>query len=206
MAPRARKRALKGAKINLPLMVSSIRDPPDLARASLVVLGVAWALSACELVLGDVPDNPPRSSSATTGNGSGGAMSTASTSSATTTGTGGCCDCDGDGYMSAACGGTDCDDTSADVHPGQMMFFGVGRPSDGQFDYDCDGKIEWKDPAVVNCSPPLGLMCDTTTHGFLGAEHPACGTKSKSGSCVKDATTLACMEQVEQPMVLVLCR
>jgi hypothetical protein len=43
------------------------------------------------------------------------------------------CDGDGDGYDAESCGGNDCDDTSAAVHPGAF-----DAPGDG-LDADCDG-------------------------------------------------------------------
>lgn len=43
------------------------------------------------------------------------------------------CDVDGDGYLSEACGGDDCDDADASVHPG------AEDPPDDGVDRNCDG-------------------------------------------------------------------
>jgi hypothetical protein len=45
------------------------------------------------------------------------------------------CDADNDGWMSRECGGSDCDDSRANVHPGATEL------CDG-FDNDCDGTID----------------------------------------------------------------
>ncbi|MDB4982140.1 MAG: uncharacterized protein JWM82_2892, partial [Myxococcales bacterium] len=63
---------------------------------------------------------------------------------------------------------TDCDDSDANAHPGQTMFFGVQRKSGG-FDYDCDDK-------VVKFTPE-----------YPGGSCKFCGAV---GSC--DATTTTC--------------
>lgn len=46
----------------------------------------------------------------------------------------GCPDSDGDGYSAQLCGGPDCDDTNAEVHPGAEDVCGNG------LDDDCDGR------------------------------------------------------------------
>jgi hypothetical protein len=49
-------------------------------------------------------------------------------------------DLDGDGYPSVHAGGTDCDDGSADVHPGRLdLADGVDTDCDGMIDEDSDG-------------------------------------------------------------------
>ncbi|HOX46615.1 MAG TPA: MopE-related protein [Myxococcota bacterium] len=51
-----------------------------------------------------------------------------------------CPDGDADGHRSAACGGDDCDDARADVHPG------VSEACLGGLDEDCDGQTDADDP------------------------------------------------------------
>src|SRR5690606_23768254 len=50
-----------------------------------------------------------------------------------------CPDLDGDGYFDAACGGSDCDDTDPNVHPGAFE-----HCSDG-IDNSCNGLIDEAD-------------------------------------------------------------
>ncbi len=78
-------------------------------------------------------------------------------------------DLDQDGYISAACGGADCDDTDSSIHPGA-----TDTPNDG-IDQDCDGQdaSEWYEDAdgdgygnpssstVANDAPP-GYVADNT--------------------------------------------
>jgi hypothetical protein len=53
---------------------------------------------------------------------------------------------DGDGYIAAACGGTDCDDASAEAHPGAAEICDDGA------DNDCDGLVDGLD--VGDCVAP----------------------------------------------------
>jgi formylglycine-generating enzyme required for sulfatase activity len=55
------------------------------------------------------------------------------------------CDADGDGHLSNECGGEDCDDARADVHPGATDI------CDGD-DNDCDGETDPGD--VCDCAEP----------------------------------------------------
>jgi hypothetical protein len=54
-------------------------------------------------------------------------------------GAGTCPDADGDSYLDAACGGSDCDDSAAAVHPGAM------EQCDDGIDNDCDGLTDSAD-------------------------------------------------------------
>ncbi len=87
-------------------------------------------------------------------------------------------DADGDGYISTAQGGSDCDDTSADVHPG------AAEVCDG-IDNDCDGVVDppnsvdaptwyadtdgdgYGDPASgqTSCSPINGFVANDADCG-----------------------------------------
>jgi hypothetical protein len=61
-------------------------------------------------------------------------------------------DTDGDGYVAAACGGDDCDDARAGVHPGAQE----GPPGDATcadgLDNDCDGLTDLQAPACGECA------------------------------------------------------
>jgi hypothetical protein len=61
------------------------------------------------------------------------------------------CDQDRDGYrvVGPACGGTDCCDVDARVHPGQTSFFEASNYC-GSFDYNCDGR-ETPEYGKANC-------------------------------------------------------
>ncbi|MEZ4270649.1 MAG: putative metal-binding motif-containing protein [Myxococcota bacterium] len=61
-----------------------------------------------------------------------------------------CGDADGDGFTDIACGGTDCDDASPDVHPTSVELCGDG------IDNDCDGAI---DPSDSACQEPKADGC-----------------------------------------------
>lgn len=93
------------------------------------------------------------------------------------------CDVDGDGATSEACGGDDCDDQDADVHPGQERYFTEASERRG-FDYDCDGVIS-RPPSEVQLSCALELaQCDTELQGFFGDALPPCGELGDWGGCV----------------------
>jgi hypothetical protein len=54
------------------------------------------------------------------------------------------CDRDGDGYLSLACGGDDCNDTDPTIHPG------APEPCDGK-DHDCNGIADDGCPSKTGC-------------------------------------------------------
>ncbi len=70
----------------------------------------------------------------------------------------GACDSDGDGYAAFSCGGSDCDDGRADVHPGTVEVC-----SDG-VDNNCNGLTDLGDP--IDC--PAGCS-DQDGDGHLSA-------------------------------------
>jgi hypothetical protein len=74
--------------------------------------------------------------------------------------------CDGSalpsGYVAT---GGDCCDIDANVHPGQLAYFGTVSAC-GSFDYDCDGAIEPEDAA---CQLGCGVPC---LHSFTMAVPP----------------------------------
>lgn len=89
------------------------------------------------------------------------------------------CDEDGDGYkaMTPGCGGTDCCDTDAHVHPGQTAFFTTAGAC-GSFDYDCSGKIT-PEYGAASCSWS-SFSC--SGQGFA-APIPSCGDFGMFTSC-----------------------
>lgn len=111
------------------------------------------------------------------------------------------CDCDGDGYESIACGGDDCDDQDARVHPGQTEYF--AEPSENPevgFDYDCSGTLE-RDPnhKKVSCGV-LDLLLCKDNEGFKN-DPPPCGESGAWGRCVPDALNLTCSYLASEPVV-----
>ena len=98
----------------------------------------------------------------------------------TASGAGGAsCDADGDRAMAEdACGGDDCDDADADVHPGQTAYFTQPREG-GSFDYDCNWTIDKEHPLVA-CS---GAVCGAN-QGKVGFESDVvCGVEAQLGAC-----------------------
>jgi hypothetical protein len=109
-------------------------------------------------------------------------------------GSGGALDCDQDDddslASSAACGGDDCDDLDADVHPGQSGFF-TEPNRDGGYDYDCDGVEEPEVSNALDCSLLSISNCDAQGYS---SPLPACGDP---GAWIRCAPTL--------PTLSVLC-
>jgi hypothetical protein len=88
------------------------------------------------------------------------------------------CDEDGDGYLAiGACGGTDCCDQDAHVHPGQTSYF-TQQGACGGFDYNCDGK-ETEEYGAASCTWDT-FSC--SGDGFA-APVPGCGDVGTFTSC-----------------------
>lgn len=124
------------------------------------------------------------------GAGGGAAGGGAGTGGAGTGGAASCfdpCDCDGDGYRASGltCGGNDCDDEDARVHPGQTQYF-ADRSANAHvgYDYNCNGTLE-RDPAqgatALSCLD-LDLLNCAGKQGFQ-APLPECGQPGKWSEC-----------------------
>jgi hypothetical protein len=89
------------------------------------------------------------------------------------------CDDDGDGHAATgpACGGDDCCDHDAKVHPGQQGYF-TAQSACGGYDYDCDGK---------ESTQYAGSSCQWSSFSCSGdgfaAPVPACGAFGTFTSC-----------------------
>jgi hypothetical protein len=92
------------------------------------------------------------------------------------------CDEDQDGYLSQACGGDDCNDHDARVHPNAADGGFVFDVPDGfpNGDWNCDGKVEEEWPLVA-----CGL---TSCQAQSFAVDTSCGATAQFVSC----TGLAC--------------
>ena len=149
--------------------------------------------------MGNIPDKPGTTgdmTSATSGAGGQGGVGSGAGGAPITDANGErCpCDCDGDGHQSIACmGGDDCDDANPEVFLGQQLFFDMPtHPVNGNFDYDCSTMIE-PEVGTVDCSVPVGPLCDMTKQGFLG-QAPPCGQMGRYGRCVPSG--VGCSESV----------
>jgi len=130
---------------------------------------------------------------------SGGTAPTGDSGSGGNGGTPGCtdpCDCDNDGSLNddVGChtggGPADCDDSDADVKPGQTDFFDE-KSEGGTFDYNCDGDIERRDPLLGTC-PGLVLGQCPTAEGFQMLV--GCGQEGPWAECVKAPSGLSCQQ------------
>jgi hypothetical protein len=104
-----------------------------------------------------------------------------------------CPDLDGDGYTDLACGGTDCDDTDSNIHPG------VTETCDG-LDNDCDGTTD--EGVCVPCATGyIGFdgTCTDVDECALGTDDcdrdPAAACANTTGSY-----TCACPARFTSPV------
>ena len=111
------------------------------------------------------------------------------------------CDCDGDGALSEACQGDDCDDNDPLAYPSQKSFFATPRGAAG-FDYNCDGQSERQFDAATKCGALLSCS-EGASDGFLGTL-PACGETGTWGRCKVDG--LLCVDEVIENARTMLCR
>ena len=112
-----------------------------------------------------------------------------------------CPDADGDGHPAAACGGDDCDDTRAEVHPGaaEACLGGLNEDCDGLTDADdpdCQGSARCGDGALQageacddgNTAPGDGCSdgCQVEDGWACrpGAAPSQCGTAAAAGALV----------------------
>lgn len=75
---------------------------------------------------------------------------------------GACDDRDEDGYLSTACGGTDCDDDDPNVSPGAFEI------CDDGIDNDCNELVDEADPACSGCVPDAFDAFERVAATFLG--------------------------------------
>lgn len=85
------------------------------------------------------------------------------------------CDIDRDGHEALSCGGDDCCDHDARVHPGATDWQS-GLNACASFDYDCNGK-EDKQLGVKNCQVTIGCQGS----GF--DQDTACGAQAAHTWC-----------------------
>ena len=113
-----------------------------------------------------------------------------------------CVDADGDGHRDATCGGGDCDDTDATVHPGAF------EPCDATRDLDCLPMRAC--PTGTVCDPESGLCvaecfeggCSTgyectsgrCVEALCAARTEPCpdGTRCRAGECVAPCDGVVC--------------
>jgi hypothetical protein len=179
-------------------------------------------LASCSLVVGELPEPLAESgpmagaagmaetiggSSAEAGEPSitdGGRAGTGGENSGSGTGNAASCDADHDEHLAEGkCGGDDCDDTDADVFPGQIEYF-EARRAQGDYDYDCSGGAEREQLAPVECSGVTVGPCPVTEMGFL-ATLPACGETGAWGTCKKTAPLNTCDQDVVDEERIMRC-
>ena len=101
-----------------------------------------------------------------------------------------CPDADGDGFRDAACGGTDCNDANAMVHPGAF------ERCDATMDLDCEPMHAC--PTGTVCSTESGLCVSQCFEGTCAAGYTCVGNTA----CVETA----CAMRTESCPVGTLCR
>ena len=98
-------------------------------------------------------------------------------------------DADGDGFMSAAAGGTDCDDSNAAIHPD------AEEVCDG-LDNNCNQAVDDEDPLLLLESIPVwyfdgdGDGYGSETAGFIQVCVAPNGYSAKSGDCDETAADI----------------
>jgi MYXO-CTERM domain-containing protein len=73
-----------------------------------------------------------------------------------------CSDVDGDGYLNQACGGDDCNDSNANIHPAATENCSNG------LDDDCDGQIDRGPDCPQNDTAGGGCNCSHSPHPAAG--------------------------------------
>ncbi len=92
-----------------------------------------------------------------------------------------CPDNDDDGYFDTTCGGTDCDDTRDDVHPGATEICNDG------IDQDCDGLVDgpliMQDPTILFENPHEDDTGALASLAWTGSEFAAAWQDSRPWGC-----------------------
>lgn len=102
------------------------------------------------------------------------------------------CDCDGDGDLSLACDGGDCDDRDERVRSTQTSFVDASSARAG--DWNCDNKVEIEGESNVVCTmlidagwaltaTPDQIKAACAKEGFVG--NPGCGESGNYNRCEK---------------------
>ncbi len=86
-----------------------------------------------------------------------------------------CVDADGDGHRDAACGGSDCDDTDASVHPGAF------EPCNATRDLDCLAALPC--PEGTTCDEESGLCVPQCFEGGCAAGFSCAGDRCVDTAC-----------------------
>lgn len=179
---------------------------------------VGLLLASCSLVVGELPEplpqrGPVAGSGAQAGSpdlGEAGQVASGGTSGVPG-GMGGwsgsvaSCDTDGDQHLAEGnCGGDDCDDSDANVFPGQSEHFDE-RQAQVDYDYDCSGAPEQEQLEPIVCSGVSVGACPTTQMGFLQTL-PACGEQGAWGTCQKTPPLDTCDQKVVDGQRAMRCR